>query len=142
MRPGDGLRAEAARSDREHRRLEGVLLGDLKPIERQKLSALTALHGARAKLFDRCAETADVCGSISRCAGGHESIWGALATPEERDAWLAQHAACEPEEPAIEAVRIRFPTEAEAREIERDLRPTHVVGRVGYALFVKARRGT
>ena len=62
MTPGDELRAEAARSDRAARDIRGRLTHDLAPLAREKLSALLAIHVARARLGDRCAEAADRCG--------------------------------------------------------------------------------
>lgn len=60
---------------------------------------------------------------INICACG--TIFGSLATPEDRAACAAGHVL--PDEPEIDAVRIRLPV-AEAREIARDLRAHLVVG--------------
>lgn len=64
----------------------------------------------RGQVTDLC-----VCGTI----------FGSLATAEDRDACASVHVLAD--EPEIDAVRIRLPV-AEAREIARDLRSQFTVG--------------
>ena len=78
---------------------------------------------------------------LSACPCGAWVAWGSLSTPEERVAWATEHAACGPAERPREPTHasIRCETEAEAIEIARLMRPSHIVGRLGASLLVRPR---
>ena len=86
-------------------------------------------------------------GAVLRCPCGDETITGDIWTDADATAWAAEHAGhgdaapAEPAAPTLHGVRIRCVDDAEARDVGRDMKPTHVVGRVGSVLYVKPRDG-
>ncbi len=70
------------------------------------------------------------------------TIWGSLATDEDRAACVASHGPVLAPQPAPQCAEyIVCATPEKALALERALRPTHVVGRVGAMLYVRSRAG-
>lgn len=78
--------------------------------------------------------------TVLHCPAGHEVLTGCLWPAADTLAWRLVHARCRPPATAAERHRtITFSSPEEAREAERAIRATHVVGRVGAVLFARPR---
>ena len=67
--------------------------------------------------------------------------WGSLATPADVGAWLREHRGCVsvPVARPLTHATIRCASVDEARVLARDMRRTHVVGRLNASLLVRPR---
>lgn len=76
------------------------------------------------------------------CPAHHEAIPGPLWTDADAAAWHLEHAACAPvaaPAPVPVGRNITCDSDEAALALVRELRPTHVVGRVGVQVFARPR---